>query len=184
MVDTRQRITEAAVRLHASVGPSRTTIAAIADTAGVQRHTVYRHFPTDEDLFAACSAHFWTLHPWPDPDQWERVDPENRLAVALGSLYDFFADVELMMTNSLRDIDLLPAVAQSMAPYLSYADTIANRLAEDLFPGHAPTGVAVRHAVDFRTWQSLVARGGLKPEDAIELMGSMVRGASALRAQE
>ena len=55
MEDTRRRITEAAVDLHGSVGPARTTISAVAERA-VQRHTVYRHFPTEEDLYAACSG--------------------------------------------------------------------------------------------------------------------------------
>src|SRR3954470_17429659 len=85
---TRQRITEAAVELHGSVGPSRTTISAIADRAGVQRHTVYRHFPTEDDLYDACSARFGALHPGPDLDAWGEIDdPEARLVRVLGDLY-------------------------------------------------------------------------------------------------
>ena len=76
MSDTRQRITEAAMELHGTVGPARTTVSAVAERAGVQRHTVYRHFPTEDDLFAACSAHFDELHPWPDSEAWRReADP-------------------------------------------------------------------------------------------------------------
>ena len=45
---TRERITEAAVELHGSLGPARTTISAIAQRADVQRATVYRHFPDEE----------------------------------------------------------------------------------------------------------------------------------------
>ena len=66
MDDTRRRITEAAVELHGSVGPARTTITAVAKRAGVQRQTVYRHFPTEDDLFTACSGHFASTHPLPD----------------------------------------------------------------------------------------------------------------------
>jgi len=55
---TRQRIVETTAELHGSVGPAATTIAAIADRAGVTRLTVYRHFPDDAALFAACSAHW------------------------------------------------------------------------------------------------------------------------------
>src|SRR5438270_11413020 len=71
---TRRRITEAAVELHGSVGPSRTTVSAVADRAGVQRHTVYRHFPTEAELFRACSAHFWELDPIPDPERWGTLE--------------------------------------------------------------------------------------------------------------
>ena len=53
MGETRQRITEAAIELHGSVGPSRTTMSAVAERAGVERRTLYRHFPNEADLFAA-----------------------------------------------------------------------------------------------------------------------------------
>ena len=55
---TRRRITESAVELHGTLGPSRTTISAVAEHAGVRRSTVYRHFPDETALFAACSAHW------------------------------------------------------------------------------------------------------------------------------
>ena len=63
---TRQRIVEAAVDLHTSVGPARTTISGIAERAGVERHTVYAHFPDDLTLFRACSEHWEARHPPPD----------------------------------------------------------------------------------------------------------------------
>ena len=36
MGETRLRITEAAIELHGSVGPSRTTMSAVAERAGVE----------------------------------------------------------------------------------------------------------------------------------------------------
>ncbi len=81
MAETRLRITEAAVELHGTIGPARTTLSAVAERAGVQRHTVYRHFPTEADLFAACSGHYFTANPWPDPEPWRTIsDPQQRLA--------------------------------------------------------------------------------------------------------
>src|SRR5215831_6080496 len=80
MAETKRRITEAAVELHGTVGPSRTTVSAVAKRAGVQRHTVYRYFPTEADLIAACSAHFWAENPWPDIEAWSEVPgPRERL---------------------------------------------------------------------------------------------------------
>src|ERR1051326_5965603 len=70
---TRRRITEAAMELHELIGPAGTTVSAIAERARVQRATVYRHFPDERSLFAACSAHWATLHPAPDPSTWENV---------------------------------------------------------------------------------------------------------------
>ena len=54
--ETRHRIVEAAVALHTTVGPARTTVSAIAERAGVQRHTFYRHFPDERSLGLACSG--------------------------------------------------------------------------------------------------------------------------------
>src|SRR5262245_53973304 len=52
---TRQRIIDATVQLHGTIGPAATTIAGIAEAAGVTRLTVYRHFPDEATLFEACS---------------------------------------------------------------------------------------------------------------------------------
>lgn len=163
------------MELHGSVGPARTTVAAIAERAGVQRHTVYRHFPSDEDLFAACAGHYWASHPWPDPQSWSAVErPRDRLRVALGELYRFYAAIEPMMSNVLRDAELLLLVRREAQSYLDYADEVASGLAEAVAPGRAVAVVAVRHAVDFRIWQSLVGRGGLEPDEAVALMAAMV----------
>ena len=67
--ETRERIVEATVALHTSIGPARTTISAVAERAGVERHTVYAHFPDDGSLLRACSAHWEARHPSPDFEQ-------------------------------------------------------------------------------------------------------------------
>ena len=80
MAETHRRITEAAIELHGAVGPSRTTLSAVARRAGVERRTLYRHFPTETDLFAACSTHYFTANPWPDLGAWRAIlDPQQRL---------------------------------------------------------------------------------------------------------
>src|SRR5918992_2903989 len=87
--ETRQRIIESAVALHLERGPAQTSINAIAERAGVNRVTVYRHFPDARTLLEACSAHARRLNPPPDLDAWRRIeDPRRRLEVGLGQLYD------------------------------------------------------------------------------------------------
>src|SRR5215475_10276114 len=84
MAQTHRRVTAAAIELHESVGPSRTTLSAVAKRAGVERRTLYRHFPTEADLFAACSSHYFSDHPWPDHGDWRAIaDPRQRLERAL-----------------------------------------------------------------------------------------------------
>ena len=109
--ETRQRITEAAMALHGSVGPARTTISAIAEKAGVQRATVYRHFPDEETLFAACSGHFRALNPPPDPAALvETADPATRLRRALTDTYAYSRRTEGMVETVLRDAPLVEGI--------------------------------------------------------------------------
>jgi AcrR family transcriptional regulator len=64
--DTRRRIVEAAVDLHGTVGPALTTFSMVAERAGVQRHTLYAHFPDERSLAMACSALAMERDPLPD----------------------------------------------------------------------------------------------------------------------
>ena len=90
--ETRRRIVDAVVALHRQIGPARTTISAIAERAGVERLTVYRHFADESSLFAACSAHFATEVPPPDPALWSAIrQPRERLRAALLAFYAYYA---------------------------------------------------------------------------------------------
>ena len=101
MGETRLRITEAAIDLHGSVGPSRTTMSAVAERAGVERRTLYRHFPNESDLFEACSTHYFAANPWPDLGGWRAVrDPEERLERALDELYAYYERTEPIFTET------------------------------------------------------------------------------------
>src|SRR6476646_1823873 len=106
---TRGRITLATVALHESVGPAATTVMAIAKRAGVQRATVYRHFPDTQSLFDACTSHYFDSHPMPDPCAWGSIaSPDGRLRSALGEIYRWYSDTEEMIAKSIRDLDRMP----------------------------------------------------------------------------
>jgi AcrR family transcriptional regulator len=173
---TRERITEAAVELHGSLGPARTTIRAIAQRADVQRATVYRHFPDEEALFAACSAHWRAQNEPPDLAAWAAIrDPAARLAVALSELYAWYARTRRMLELLIRDRPLVPAM-QSQFRLPGYLDAAA----DVLLAGRPERGAARRraraaigHAVAFETWLSLVRQQGLTSAEAIRLMERM-----------
>jgi AcrR family transcriptional regulator len=181
--ETRLRITEAAVALHGSVGPARTTISAIAEQAGVQRATVYRHFPDEETLFAACSGHFAAMNPPPDPTPWgEEKEAGARLRRALTEVYAWYARTEAMLENVLRDEPLVPAMATPLARRRTYLDLVVDAvIAGRPERGHARRRVkaAFAHALAFPTWQSLVRENGLKDAEAVSLMAAMVEAAGA-----
>jgi AcrR family transcriptional regulator len=180
--ETRRRIVEATVALHTSVGPARTTISAIADKAGVQRHTVYSHFPEEGTLFAACTSHWALLHPFPPAEHWEAAaDPFDRLALALRDVWAWYADVESDLELFFRDAELVPAVRADMTRYADRLTTIADQLAADL-GGSSTVRAAVGHALAFETWRSLVRREGLTTAGAVDAMRALVEQLSGVRA--
>jgi AcrR family transcriptional regulator len=174
--ETRERITEAAMELHGSLGPARTTISAIAQRADVQRATVYRHFPDEESLFAACSAHWRAQNEPPDLAAWALIrDPAVRLAVGLAELYAWYGRTQQMLELLIRDLPVVPAV-QSQFRLPGYL----NAAADVLLAGRPERGAARRraraalgHAVAFETWLSLVRQQGLTGAEAIRLMERM-----------
>ncbi|HEX8742628.1 MAG TPA: helix-turn-helix domain-containing protein [Thermoleophilaceae bacterium] len=185
--ETRRRITEATVELHREVGPARTTISAVAERAGVQRLTVYRHFPTGAELFGACSAHWRAAHPIPDPTPWAAIaDPDERLRAALGALYAWYRGDEEMIAKVGRDAPAIPALAVIVADGLpAYLEAVRGLLMR----GWGARGrrrdllrAAIGHALDFETWRSLERRQGLSPEAAVALMCAAVRAVSSSTA--
>ena len=177
---TRLRITEAAVELHGTVGPARTTISAVAERAGVQRATVYRHFPDERALFAACSSHWVALNPRPDPAVWAAIaDPDERLGAALAELYAWYARTERMLVNVIRDSGSIAAMAAPVAAFGEYLGSASEVLLHGRRPhgAHRPIAAAIGHALAFSTWQSLAGRG-LSDYEAADLMSALVDSAA------
>lgn len=180
--ETRQRITEATVDLHGSVGPARTTVSAVAERAGVQRGTVYRHFPDEQALFDACSSHWLQAHPLPDLEQWAGIaDHEERLRVALDRVYAWYECGENLLEKTTRDAATVPALEPSMAAFAAWIDAAADVLIRGRgLRGRRRKAVraALAHALGFAAWRSLVRQQGLDRDAAIGLMTGMVGAAS------
>ena len=175
--ETRQRIVEAAVALHTSVGPARTTISAIAERAGVERHTVYAHFPDEATLVRACSTHWRSRHPQPNLQRWLELDvPEQRLRGVLSDVYAWYEDVESDLEVLLRDAPLAPAHAEALAETTEATSELAAALARD-WPRRKTVRAAIGHALEFETWRSLVRRQGLSRKQAADAMLGLVASA-------
>jgi AcrR family transcriptional regulator len=179
--ETRERITAAAVKLHGTVGPARTTVSAVAKEAGVQRATVYRHFPSDVALFEACTAHYWARHPRPDPGQWlEIADPHERLRRGFDDVYRFYRETEGMLEHTSRDATLVPAMASAVERFQAYFEELRSALVKgrpERGRARRQVEAAIGHALAFPTWQSLIRRQGLETDDAVELMVGLVESA-------
>jgi AcrR family transcriptional regulator len=170
MRDTRRRITAAAVELHRTVGPAATQVSEVARRAGVQRVTLYNHFPDQAALLAACSAHWRALHPAPDASTWRGIeDRGQRTREALRQLYGWYRETEPMTANVLRDAETLPALRRVLeGGLIRYLDSVATDVGEPFrASGRRRTAVecAARAVVDFQFWRSLSPLGDVAAAD-------------------
>ena len=178
--ETRRRIVEATVILHETFGAGRTTISDIAARAGVERATVYRHFPDEQTLLTACIGHYLAQYPPPDPGSWGEIgDPVTRLRTALLEIYAYHRRTERMADRTERDLPDLPTLQAVLAPGLAHWA----RLRDALTTGwpvpeerRALVVAGIGHAIAFLTWRSLVREQGLDDDQAVAAMVAMVRG--------
>lgn len=176
VAQTRQRIIEAAVRLHGSIGPAQTTVSALAAEAGVTRLTVYRHFPDAELLFAECSRHWAAGQRMPDLDLWrEHTDPQERLRVGLSDLYRFYEEAQSMLALVVRDREVVPEAQRRQREEMDAArrDLLLEPFHARGRRRHRLQGV-LGHAVAFGTWKSLCVDNGLDRAEAVEAVTQMV----------
>jgi len=174
MDETAERIAAATFELHASIGPSNTTISAIAEHAGVQRLTVYRHYPDELSLFRACVHHGLQKHPMPDVAEWSGIkDPAERLRTGLLAMYRYYSGTAEVWSNILPDIGRIPALHEANADTFKRFGAIFQSLAS----GWGLRGARKRKleaaiwlAIQFPTWQTIVGQRELSNEEAVEVM--------------
>lgn len=175
--DTRRRIVEAAVDLHGEIGPAGTSFSMIAERAGVQRHTLYAHFPDERSLLLACSGLHFECNPPPDPEPWRAIgDPRARLGAGLVAIYGWYARNAALTATVLRDADghalTREIVDLRFGPvFASYAEVLGVGLG-------AERQAMLRLALSFFTWRTLVTEAGLDSAAAAEAMAGAVDGAA------
>lgn len=161
--ETRQRIVDAAVTLHERLGPANTSIKAIAESAGVQRLTVYRHFEDEAAIFDACTSHWLSLHPPPEPSQWEHHDdPVVRLRRALAAFYLYYEETSAMWHGAYRDVEKVPSLQKHLHAFESFLDETRDVLTTGFGAKGASRkqlAATIGHALRFATWRSLGGEG-------------------------
>jgi len=183
---TRERIVTSAAELHATIGPAKTTVSAVAKRAGVPRATVYRHFHDEAALIVACSVHWQTAKQPPDPGPWTIPDPDTRLRRALLELYGYYDTTELMLDNVLRDEASMPILTELLGRFRGYMAAVH----EILMTGQPNRGAARRrtaaalnHALEFATWRSLTGKQ-LSNREAANLMVELVAAAARVNKRQ
>ncbi len=156
---TRERIVTAMIALHEEIGPARTTVSAIADRAGVERLTVYRHFPDEPSMLRACSAHWATLNPLP-PMPAVATDPLTAFRRTILSLYGWYRANEAMLAQVTTDARKIPLIAELMAPVRVELERVAAELEANWPRRSGRRATTIRHALEFSTWRSLAQLTG------------------------
>ena len=176
--ETRQRIVEAAVALHGSVGPAQTTFSMVAERAGVQRHTLYAHFPDEASLLLACSGHHLATDPPPDATPWRGIpDRRERLATGLRAVYGWYERNAALLACVTRDAEHHAPTREvaelRFGPFLAgWLDVLGAGLSQ---PQHAMLRLArssqemLRRALNaFSEVDAQLARAVLEQDDAID----------------
>jgi len=167
--ETRQRIVEAAIELHSSVGPAFTNLSMVAERAGVQRHTLYAHFPDEHSLALACSALTLERDPLPDAAPWRQASGQlRRLQTGLHAIYDWYQRNAALAGCVMRDVEghalTKKIVELRFGPsFATYHDVLGANL-------NAKQRAMLHLALSFHTWRSLVQEGGLKQDAAVKAM--------------
>jgi AcrR family transcriptional regulator len=180
---TRRAIAKAAFELHEERGVAATTVADIARRAGVQRLTVYNHFPGLSDLIPACNAHFDAVHPFPDmAPAFAEKDPSERVRVALAAVYAFYRETHEMQRHIHSDRIAVPELDAFLTEQV---DAQFRELAAKLATGFKARGkradrqqALIALALAFWTWQRLDAEG-LGDEEAAGLMAASLAAAGS-----
>ena len=181
--ETRRRIVEAAVDLHSSVGPALTTLSQVAERAGVQRPTLYAHFPDERSLYMACSGLTMERDPLPDAETWRTVeDQRERLSVGLLAIYGWYERNAELAACVLRDAEYHPLTREIAAlrfgPYwAAYQEVLGAKLS-------LKQRVVLGLALNFFTWRTLVREGGLEQEAAVRTMVNAIECADGSKAVE
>jgi AcrR family transcriptional regulator len=181
--ETRQRIVDAAVHLHTTIGPARTSVSAVAERAGVERHTVYRHFPDERSLFLACSSQHAERRPMPDAEAWTAItDPEIRLRRGLSELYAYYAEHGAELVPILRDLDVHPLTRETvelrLAPALGRIRDVLAQPFRARGKERARLHAMLDVVVDLRSFLALARHGspGERVEVAVRaVLGQRVR---------
>ncbi|HWV42605.1 TetR/AcrR family transcriptional regulator [Pseudorhodoplanes sp.] len=176
--ETRRRIVEAAIELHGTVGPANTTLSMIAERAGVQRHTLYAHFPDERSLSLACSGLHFERQPMPAAAAWRDIrDQRERLTTGLRAIYDWYERNEALVACVVRDAEIHPLTREIVelrfAPFMiAWNEVLGAKLT-------AKQRAMLQLALSFHTWRTLARGAGLKQAAAVDAMVQAIDSAKA-----
>ena len=158
---TRQRILEATLALHAEKGIFGTSWQDIARRADVSVGTVYKHFPSLDELVPACGELMYAITRPPSLERASQIFADSqalqeRVERLVSELFDFYERGAPYIETDFQE-RRLPAV-QEWEAYMRA--TIAGLVREALVPAGADerTVQSVSALLDFSTFKSFLDR--------------------------
>jgi AcrR family transcriptional regulator len=145
----------------------------VAERAGVQRHTLYAHFPDERSLFMACSGLTNERDPPPDAEAWRGIaDDRERLATGLRTVYDWFERNASLLSCVTRDAEYHALTREigelRFGPYQKGWEEV---LGVGLTAHQRPV---LHLALSFFTWRTLARESGFSADAAATTMVRLI----------
>jgi len=174
--ETQQRIVEATLALHAEKGIFGTSWQDIAHRADVSVGTVYKHFPSLDELVPACGELMYAITRPPSLEDAPRIfagadSTEERLGRLISELFDFYERGAPYIETDFQE-RRLPAVVE----WEAYMRSIIAGLVREALVSAGPderTVQAVSALLDFSTFKSFLDRD-IPKEQAAKTMGEVL----------
>jgi len=160
---TRQRILQATSACHRERGITETSIDDVASRAGVALGTVYRHYPTLENLIGACGAVFMDRFALPEPTQARELfrglsAREARLSCLVDAIAARYRGAAIGFVRVREAKDHFAATASAHQRIEASLDALVDAAVAPLRYS-APRRRALRALIDARVWQTFLDHG-------------------------
>jgi AcrR family transcriptional regulator len=153
--ETRRRIVDATLELHGEQGIAATSWDDIAARAGVGVGTVYRHFPSLDELIPACGEITRERIALPDPSLFDGLDtPAERLEHLVREAFAIYERAAPQLRAIRSEPDVHPNVAEAGEAVEAALTALVDAAVEP-----AADRAVVRALIDLGTWQALRDQG-------------------------
>lgn len=174
---TRSRIVDATRALHIEQGVARTSWDDIARRAGVGVGTVYRHFPSLDELVPACGRVSMANVALPGPDEiratFEPIeDAASRVERLVGEVFAIYERGSADIYPTRHEAHVHPSLAEAGREVEAGLGRLVDVALEPLDVPE-PERRLVRAMVDLDTWQAL-RNQGLGAQEAVAAVADML----------
>jgi AcrR family transcriptional regulator len=180
--ETRRRILKATMQVHDEQGMADARWEEIALRAGVSLSTIYRHFPSNDELIAACGRLTFEEFPPPDPadaaNAFRGIEGRERLKRLVEVVFGYYERTDPMMTMARRDLHRSNAVAQGFEVIHGGVEAFIVEALKPLRISESQAA-AVRAFLDDRVYASFMD-AGMDPSFAKEEGVALLRRATGL----